>query len=44
MKQIALLIITSLIAGAPPAQHTTLTQTVKGTVIDEQSGNVLMVY
>ncbi len=41
MKQIAFFIITTFITGVLQAQHTTLTQTVKGTVFDEQSGNVL---
>ena len=41
MKHVVFLIITTFITGALIAQHATLTQTVRGTVIDEQSGNVL---
>jgi len=41
MKPVVFLIITTFISGTVFAQHATLTQTVKGIVIDEQSGNVL---
>ena len=41
MKKIVFFIITLFLPAIMIAQDITLTQTVKGTVIDEQSGNVL---
>lgn len=41
MKKVLFVMMITIISAAVPAQEIILTQTVKGTIIDEQSGNVL---
>jgi len=41
MKKISFFLLMVFTAGIAFAQNVTFTQTVKGTILDEQSGNVL---